>query len=177
MFAQIIEGLLLVSGFWVVAVLLLTFPWIQRHLFYLHRLPIWLGQQLGKPETYGYLHNQVVPFEVTSSDGDQLYAWLIIPLNKYLKHESELQRQRGNHEVREKALELLADDSNNKLVVYFHGNAGTVGQTGRTEAYRSISAGNSDHIFVLAFDYRGFGYSPGQPTEYGLISDAITVVQ
>jgi len=55
-------------------------------------------------------------------------------------------------------------------------NAGTVGQTRRTDAYRMVSSGASDKIFVLAFDYRGFGYSTGSPTEEGLITDAISVI-
>lgn len=56
-------------------------------------------------------------------------------------------------------------------------NAGTVGQTRQTDAYRLVSSGASEKIFVLAFDYRGFGSSTGSPTEDGLITDAISVIK
>ena len=38
------------------------------------------------------------------------------------------------------------------------------------------SSGASDKIFVLAFDYRGFGKSTGSPSEAGLVNDAEAVV-
>ena len=74
------------------------------------------------------------------------------------------------------AFKLLTTDPNYRLIIYFHGNAGTVGQTRRTEAYRMISSGASEMIHVLAFDYRGFGNSTGSPTEEGLIVDAVSVI-
>jgi len=40
-----------------------------------------------------------------------------------------------------------------------------------------VPSGASDKIFVLAFDYRGFGYSTGSPTEDGCITDAISVIK
>jgi abhydrolase domain-containing protein 12 len=39
-----------------------------------------------------------------------------------------------------------------------------------------LSTLDSDHTFVLAFDYRGFGRTRGAPTEAGILSDAIAVV-
>ena len=58
-----------------------------------------------------------------------------------------------------------------------HGNAGHVAQGWRTDTYRALAAGAPDRIHVLAFDYRGFGHSSGTPTEQGLITDGIAVVQ
>ena len=40
-----------------------------------------------------------------------------------------------------------------------------------------VSSGASENVFVLAFDYRGFGYSTGSPSERGLANDAIAVIQ
>ena len=37
--------------------------------------------------------------------------------------------------------------------------------------------GDAEKIHVLTIDYRGFGYSTGSPTEEGLITDGITLVQ
>jgi abhydrolase domain-containing protein 12 len=56
-----------------------------------------------------------------------------------------------------------------------HGNAGHVGQGWRTDCYRAISQG-SQKVHVIAFDYRGFGYSTGSPTEKGLIADGAAAV-
>lgn len=38
------------------------------------------------------------------------------------------------------------------------------------------SSGASDKIFVIAFDYRGFGKSTGTPSELGLLNDAVAIV-
>ena len=51
-----------------------------------------------------------------------------------------------------------------------HGNAGSVSQNWRPDAYRSLSSNANAH--VVAIDYRGFGYSTGTPTEAGLVKDA-----
>ncbi len=57
-----------------------------------------------------------------------------------------------------------------------HGNAGTVAQGWRTDTYRSLSSGSTEKIHVLTVDYRGFGYSTGSPTEEGLITDGVSLV-
>ena len=46
----------------------------------------------------------------------------------------------------------------------------------RTDTYRALASGASDKIHVLTVDYRGFGYSSGNPTEQGLITDGIALV-
>lgn len=56
-----------------------------------------------------------------------------------------------------------------------HGNAGHIGQGWRTDGYRALYAGSSK-IHIIAFDYRGFGYSTGFPTEQGLITDGIATL-
>lgn len=40
-----------------------------------------------------------------------------------------------------------------------------------------MASGAPDKIHVLTFDYRGFGYSTGTPTERGIIEDGIAVLK
>lgn len=46
----------------------------------------------------------------------------------------------------------------------------------RTDTYRALSSGAPDKIHVLTIDYRGYGYSTGNPTEEGLITDGVAAV-
>ncbi|PGH23958.1 hypothetical protein AJ80_02020 [Polytolypa hystricis UAMH7299] len=170
-------GIVALSGVWIFCVALASRRFIQRHVFYLHKLPIWWGQRLDDPETFGFLRNQVTPLRIPTTDGERLYAWLVSPLALYEKHETTFQKEDRKGDIKTKlAFKLLTDDPEAHLIIYFHGNAGTVGQTRRTETYRMISSGASSKIHVLAFDYRGFGKSTGTPTEQGLIADAISVI-
>ena len=176
---MVIETVVAISGVWIVVVILCSQPWIQRQILYAHRLPIWWGQQLNKPERFGFLKNQVTPFHIPTPDGELLYAWLVSPLRLYAEREPAfLQDEPGfsTNPTDKAAFKFLADDAEARLIVYFHGNAGTVGQTRRTEAYRSLSS-TTHSAHVLAFDYRGFGHSSGSPTESGLITDAVTVIK
>jgi abhydrolase domain-containing protein 12 len=57
-----------------------------------------------------------------------------------------------------------------------HGNAGHVGQGWRPDTYRALASADNTNTHVLTFDYRGFGYSTGSPSEAGLITDGIAAV-
>lgn len=176
---KVVWAALAAAGSWIVAVWLCTFTWVQRQLFYAHRLPIWLGQDLDKPETFGFLKNQVTSFYIPTPDSERLYSWLIVPLRTYANHQSALteeQPSKDNGIESKLAFKLLAQDPDSRLIIYFHGNAGTVGQTRRTEAYRMVSSAVSAATYVLCFDYRGFGRSTGSPTESGLTTDATSVI-
>ena len=72
---------------------------------------------------------------------------------------------------------LIRADPEARLVINFHGNAGTVAQGWRTDTYRALASGASDKIHVITVDYMGFGYSTGSPTEAGLILDGVTLVK
>lgn len=162
---------------WLACVALCASVTIQRHVFYLHRLPIWWSQKLGIPESFGFLHNQVLPLRLSTSDGEKLYAWLVTPLALYARNEQAFLSQTSRHQDNSDIAMRLLRNPESKLVIYFHGNAGTVGQTRRTDAYRMVTSGVSERAHVLAFDYRGFGYSSGTPTETALIDDALSVIK
>lgn len=150
----------------------------QRHIFYAHKVPIWWGQKLEEPESFGFLHNQVLPLRIPTSDGERLFAWLVTPLDLYAQHEDDFLSQSPRYmDANDIAVRLL-NDPESRLVIYFHGNAGAVGNTRRTDAYRLITSGLAgNQVHVLAFDYRGFGRSSGHPTEAGLKEDALSIVR
>lgn len=54
------------------------------------------------------------------------------------------------------------------LIVFFHGNGGNI--THRTAPATALANGGFD---VFLFDYRGYGYSEGRPTERGLYLDSL----
>jgi abhydrolase domain-containing protein 12 len=103
---------------------------------------------------------------------------LIAPLGVYAKNANDLiQEKPEKYDIEEKvAFKVLRDDPAARLLIYFHGNTATLAQDRRTEEYRMYSAGASDKIFILAFDYRGFGKSTGSPSENGLLNDAEAIV-
>ncbi|KAI4276866.1 MAG: hypothetical protein L6R38_005559 [Xanthoria sp. 2 TBL-2021] len=159
---------------------LLTRPSFQAHVVYLHKIQMTWFRDLNVPESFGFLRNQVTPFSVRSSDGGALYAWHILPIASYRQHESTLIEEPSGfvHKIKSRtAFELLRDDPEARLVIHMHGAAGTVASGYRVPNYRALSAGDPEKIHVLTFDYRGFGRSPGTPSERVLIEDGISVVE
>ncbi|KAL8773683.1 MAG: hypothetical protein Q9209_001449 [Squamulea sp. 1 TL-2023] len=126
------------------------------------------------------IENQVQPLQIATPDGEVLYAWHVLPIAKYIANEDHLIKEQDVPAARftdSLGFDLLSKDPNSHLVINFHGNAGTVAQGWRTDAYRSLSSGSPAKIHVLAVDYRGFGLSTGTPDEQGLITDGIATVQ
>ena len=158
---------------------LLTYPTFQSHAVYLHALQMTWFKDLNVPETFGFLRNQVTPFSLQTPDGESLYAWHILPIELYRKHESSLVAETAGFVTdftARHAFRLLREDSEARLIIHMHGAGGTVGSGYRVPNYRALSAGQPGKIHVITFDYRGFGRSTGSPSEDGLIIDAITVV-
>jgi abhydrolase domain-containing protein 12 len=172
-------GIGAVAGLYVGLLALLTTATFQSHVVYLHAIQMTWFKDLNIPETFGFLHNQVSPFRITSPRGIDLYAWHILPVGLYQKHENVLLAESSglvSDFTTRLAFRLLRDDPEARLVIHFHGAGGTVGSGYRCPNYRALSAGAPDKLHVLTFDYRGFGLSPGTPSEKGLIADALTVV-
>jgi abhydrolase domain-containing protein 12 len=102
-----------------------------------------------------------------------------LPVELYRQHEADLIAEPSGFVsdfTSRLAFKLLRDDPESRLVLHFHGAAGTVGSAYRVPNYRALSAGQPGKIHVLTFDYRGFGRSSGTPSECGIISDALAVV-
>lgn len=157
----------------------LTISTFQKHAVYLHAIQMTWFKDLNVPETFGFLRNQATPFSIRTSDGVHLYAWHILPVELYRKHEKALAKEPDGFVTDMKsrhAFQLLRDCPEARLVLHMHGAAGTVASGYRVPNYRALSAGHAGKIHVLTFDYRGFGKSSGSPSETGLLLDALAVV-
>lgn len=158
---------------------LLTITYFQRHAIYLHAFQMTWGQNLNVPEQWGFMKNQVTPFSLTTPDGETLHAWHILPLGLYHGHQQELCQEPAGFKddvTATPGFKLLRDDPNALLLIYFHGAGGTLGSGYRPPSYRAVSGGSSHRIHVVAIDYRGFGLSTGHPSESGLMTDALSLV-
>ena len=69
---------------------LLTPP-IQRFALYAHKInTLFRGDDLNKPEAFGFAKNQVTPFNLRTPDGETIYGWHILPLDVYARNEKLL---------------------------------------------------------------------------------------
>ncbi|KAI1141985.1 alpha/beta-hydrolase [Hypoxylon sp. FL0543] len=143
----------------------LTIPFLQNQVIYLNCVTLTWFQDVNVPERWGFLHNQVTPFNLPTPDGE---------------HEQDLLEEPSGlaPDITDRlGFKLLRDDPSSLLVLYFHGAAGTLGSGWRPPSYRAMSAGAPDRIHTVAIDYRGFGASTGIPSEEGLLKDAISLAE
>ncbi|KAJ9223323.1 hypothetical protein DTO027B5_8082 [Paecilomyces variotii] len=172
-----IAGLIYVS-----IIFSLTFPTIQRFALYAHMLNPTIWENVNDVENFGFLRTQVQPFNLTTPDGETIYAWHMLPIHLCREHEELLNANEpfgpAEDVTQTAAFKLLAEDPNARVVVSFHGNAGHIGFELRSDGYRmglGISTPQNP-VHVFAIDYRGFGLSTGFPTEEGVITDAVTLL-
>ena len=63
----------------------------------------------------------MLPFNITTKDQQSLYAWLVIPIRVYSKHEAEIVKDPSGIalDVRKRlGFNLLANDPESRLVIY-----------------------------------------------------------
>ncbi|CCX29888.1 Similar to Monoacylglycerol lipase ABHD12; acc. no. Q08C93 [Pyronema omphalodes CBS 100304] len=169
--------LLAVGIFYFTCLGLLTHPVIQNNAIYMQKLKLTWRQDLTRPEQFGFAKNQVTPFYLNTTDGESIFAWHVLPLGLYMEHRDELAELETGIETNpaeHRSLQLLKDDPEARLIIHFHGNAGTLGAGIRPIYLRSLSSAHPSKIHILAIDYRGFGLSSGVPSEAGLIEDGLT---
>ncbi|EZF35541.1 hypothetical protein H101_00922 [Trichophyton interdigitale H6] len=175
--------LLAASGLlYLLAVLSLTHPVVQRGVLYSNGINPSKCLDLNNVECFGFLKSQVQPFTLTTPDNETLYSWHIIPTHLYKDNEDLLLQNPPSGPpddiTKTPAFQLLAKEKNSRVVVNLHGNAADIGTGYRPKIYQNFLSAStpSRPVHVIAFDYRGFGRSTGKPTEEGLITDALTVV-
>ncbi|OIW25541.1 abhydrolase domain-containing protein 12 [Coniochaeta ligniaria NRRL 30616] len=167
-----------VIGLYATFVAIVAIPALQNQVVYLNKVTLTWFQDVSVPEQWGFLRNQVTPFTLETVDGESLHAWHILPLGFYQRHEDALTREPAGiaHDITDRlCFQLLRDDPDSLLVLYFHGAAGTLGSGWRPPSYRAMSAASPEKIHTIAIDYRGFGSSSGSPSEDGLLVDATTL--
>lgn len=169
---------------YVIAIVSLTIPTLQRNATYAHNINPAKWQNLTNVEQFGFLHHQIQPFSIKSTDNVTLYAWHIIPTHLYREHKNRLVSQTdfGLKSFEEAAdtvgLRLLFNDPKAKVVVSFHGNAAHLAFSQRSPTYQQLLSTSTPErpVHVIAFDYRGFGLSTGTPDEHGVIDDGLSII-
>lgn len=63
--------------------ILTTFPALQIHAFYLHRVTLTWSNDLAVPEQFGFAHRQVSSFFIDTKENKQLHAWHVVPIGAY----------------------------------------------------------------------------------------------
>ena len=104
--------------------IILATPVFQDHAIYLHRVTLTGSRDVNMPEQWGFLRNQVTPFQLTTPDGQTLHAWHIMPLDTYRNNETELNLEPTGlcHDIKERrGFKLLKNDPGSHMVIYLHG--------------------------------------------------------
>jgi fermentation-respiration switch protein FrsA (DUF1100 family) len=109
----------------------------------------------GETTTPRDLGLEYEPLTISTRDGEQLRAWFISP-------PSPVRMTPGFGEV----------NSAQAFVLYFHGNGANLSNWAPI-----VCAIARQGYSVLAFDYRGYGVSTGNPTERGLYRDVDAIVE
>ncbi|KAJ5156715.1 hypothetical protein N7492_009518 [Penicillium capsulatum] len=160
----------------------MTYPEVQRFLLYANKINPTYWQDVDQVESFGFLKTQVQPFHLVTPDNETLYGWHLLPLHLCYENEQQLGENPPSGPAKEYtetvAFKLLANDPNARVVVSFHGNAAHLGSAQRPAAYNAmLSLSTPSHpVHVFAIDYRGFGVSTGGPTEEGLVTDGVSLV-
>ncbi|XP_039594924.1 lysophosphatidylserine lipase ABHD12, partial [Polypterus senegalus] len=132
-------------------------PSIQAKLVFLNfvRMPYFID--LRRPQDQGL--NHTLNFYLQPEDGVNIGVWHTVP--EAFWREAQGKDQQWFEDA-------LA--STHPVILYLHGNAGTRGGDHRVQLYKVLS---SLGYHVVAFDYRGWGDSDGEPSERGMTADAI----
>lgn len=136
-----------------------TSSFCQGLLLYLNIARIPLGD-LTDLSSFGLLGARNINF--TTEDGLTLKGYHLLPTSQVQDLIQKNQYSSADFD------ELLANANN--IIMYFHGNGATRAMSMRLEVIKKLSTFTDSH--VITFDYRGFGDSPGWPSELGTFLDA-----
>ncbi|KAJ9477896.1 AB hydrolase-1 domain-containing protein [Pseudozyma hubeiensis] len=115
---------------------------------------------------YGLAPFKTRPLSLTTSDGETIGAWHILPEVYYQQHSGSSSNPEWDDVVYLRSMQL------HPTIIYLHGNSMNRAAPFRIAAYQSLTSRIDANI--VAIDYRGFGDSTGVPSEEGLVEDAET---
>ncbi|TFL02351.1 Alpha/Beta hydrolase protein [Pterulicium gracile] len=151
------------GSLYLVAVLLLTIPFIQTHTLYLNALRFPWFAKFDQPAFYGLAPGKTLNLQLNTSDHETLGAWFVFSDHWY--------RSQPFPPPATPSLESVQTAVQNRpTILFFHGNAATRAFHVRVAHYQAYSA--RLNVNVLAIDYRGYADSTGRPSEDGLALDA-----
>nr|CDI52859.1 conserved hypothetical protein [Melanopsichium pennsylvanicum 4] len=160
------------------AALYLTFflglltPIFQRHFIFLHAIQYPFFPAYDQPHKYGLAPFKTRNLTFSTSDGERIGAWHILPEIFYQSHlsinthdhDQEQEQEQWDEEVYDRAMREYP------TILYLHGNSMNRAAPFRIAAYSAMTSRMD--VNVVAIDYRGFGDSTGVPSEQGLAIDA-----
>eukprot|EP00054_Salpingoeca_dolichothecata_P008268 m.47202 g.47202 ORF g.47202 m.47202 type:complete len:343 (+) comp17618_c0_seq1:91-1119(+) len=121
---------------------LMYIPTMQRFFIYMHHFQMPFTN-LSRPHDFNLDHTSNIMISI--DDKIALKGWHVAPPES-------------------------APSDGKPVIIYFHGNMGTRGVQHRCKLYDFLRDNFDAH--VITFDYRGFGDSPGEPTEESMKEDA-----
>ncbi|EFY85171.1 Glycylpeptide N-tetradecanoyltransferase [Metarhizium acridum CQMa 102] len=115
----VLGPLALYTVFWSLAVI----PFFQRHFLYAHKFNTLFWSDVNEPERWGFAKHQVAPFYLKTPDDNYLYAWHVLPLPLYHKHEDQIVQGASSETVplditSTESFRLLKSDPKAKLILY-----------------------------------------------------------
>ncbi|OWF53751.1 monoacylglycerol lipase ABHD12-like [Mizuhopecten yessoensis] len=136
-------------------VFILTNPWIQSKAVFLNnfRWPPFID--VTKPEEFG-LGNTVRNFYLQVEEHSRVGVWHLLP------------QSLAESGVEFNQYESLLKDGK-PIFLYLHGTSGSRAGWHRVQLYKLLV---SLEFHVIAFDYRGWADSVGEPTEDGVVADS-----
>ncbi|OJA21015.1 hypothetical protein AZE42_02356 [Rhizopogon vesiculosus] len=145
------------------AVILLAVPWIQSHVLYLNAVKLPWGAHFDAPERHGLAPGKTANVKIHTADNHTLGAWFVLSDTTYRNLPFPPPPSAAEFQISEAVAQR-------PTVLFFHGNAATRALRMRTRLYSAFTSCLNTNVLVI--DYRGFGDSPGTPTEDGLLMDA-----
>ncbi|CAJ0590217.1 unnamed protein product [Cylicocyclus nassatus] len=156
---------LLICFFVVLPLMVILFPGIVTKLFFLNfrRIPMTDYSDVSANNV-----NSLGRAFYLRGDEGNVGVWHMLPKSLSYKY-----REKGIHPQDEDIEESLSDEKH-PVIVYLHGNSfdRTIGH--RVELYNVL---NKLDYHVVAFDYRGYGDSDGDPSEKGLVNDSLLIYE
>lgn len=143
--------------------IMITSPMMQSILVYLHIFPT---SFYSPTDLHGLgIANNTRNIIVRTSDGLELRGYHMIPDSSA----QAVLRFESHDQFYDSELQKAA-----RVVIYLHGNGATRAQSHRLHIIQRMARELSAHVITV--DYRGFGDSPGWPSEMGTRTDAHAVL-